>query len=51
MYDEQMADRARLEMRWLPVTDDHGDTRMQSVWVQAGATSSAPAMPRVHHAA
>lgn len=46
MRDVQMADR--LEMRWLPVTDDHGCTRMQSVWIPVSASALSAA---VHHAA
>ena len=34
-------------MRWVPVTDEQGRTRMQAVWIEAAtATSAAP-----HHAA
>ena len=45
MYDAQ-ADRPRLEMRWVPVTDARGHTGMQAVWVDTRAPHSAP-----HHAA
>jgi len=24
---------AQLEMRWIPVTDDNGRTRMEAVWI------------------
>ena len=43
---EVQADRPRLEMRWVPVTDERGHTRMQAVWFDAAAVHSAP-----HHAA
>lgn len=26
----------RLEMRWVPVTDAHGRTHMEAVWVEVG---------------
>ncbi len=26
----------RLEMRWVPVTDVNGRTRMEAVWVEVG---------------
>ena len=48
MHDVQMADQARLELRWLPVTDDDGRTRMQSVWIPVSAAAPSAA---VHHAA
>ncbi|CAN5589937.1 hypothetical protein BH11ACT8_BH11ACT8_35450 [soil metagenome] len=36
---------SQLEMRWLPVTDDRGRTRMEAVWIlsdeHAGATHAA----------
>lgn len=35
----------RLEMRWLPVTDDRGHTRMEACWIAVG-----PAVT-THHAA
>ena len=46
MHDAH-AEQPRLEMRWLPVTDDQGRTQMQSVWIAVG--SARPAS--VHHAA
>ncbi|WP_188113606.1 hypothetical protein [Nocardioides humilatus] len=46
MLDSQMADRPHLEMRWVPVTDERGRTRMQAVWVETAALHTAP-----HHAA
>jgi len=46
MHEAQMADRPRLEMRWVPVTDERGRTRMQAVWIDAAALRTAP-----HHAA
>jgi hypothetical protein len=39
----------RLEMRWLPVIDPAGRTRMEATWVAVPA--SAPAEPAVVHAA
>jgi hypothetical protein len=47
MHDVQTADQPRLEMRWLPVTDDKGRTCMQSVWIPV--STAAPSA--VHHAA
>ena len=29
-----MANRPALEMRWVPVTDEQGRTRMQAVWIE-----------------
>jgi hypothetical protein len=37
--NEQQADR--LEMRWLPVLDDSGRTRMEASWVTVPAAPSA----------
>ncbi len=48
MHDVQMADRARLEMRWLPVADDQGRTHMQAVWIPL---SAAVQLETAHHAA
>ena len=48
MHDVQMTDQVRPEMRWLPVTDDNGRTRMQSVWIPVSASAPSAAM---HHAA
>jgi hypothetical protein len=39
----------RLEMRWLPVLDPSGRTRMEATWVVVGAV--APAQPAATHAA
>lgn len=36
--NEMQADR--LEMRWLPVTDGSGRTRMEATWVLAPVTTS-----------
>ncbi|MEP9384383.1 hypothetical protein ABLE53_18580 [Nocardioides sp. KR10-350] len=36
----------RLEMRWIPVTDTRGRTRLEARWVPAGA-----AVTTTHHAA
>jgi hypothetical protein len=41
----------RLEMRWLPVLDDSGRTRMEASWVLVPAAQAAPAAPHVTHAA
>ena len=40
----------RLEMRWLPVIDASGRTRMEATWV-AVATAAAPREQAVTHAA
>jgi hypothetical protein len=40
----------RLEMRWLPVIDAAGRTRMEATWV-AVPTSAVPHEPVVTHAA
>jgi hypothetical protein len=45
--DQQTTDEARLELRWVPVADRLGRTRMEAVWIE---TSTAPATT-VHHAA
>jgi hypothetical protein len=38
-------DSERLEMRWLPVTDPSGRTRMEAIWVAvAPGASQAPAI-------
>jgi hypothetical protein len=42
--------RGGLEMRWLPVVDASGHTRMEATWVQVG-TPQATARPTVTHAA
>lgn len=34
-----------LEMRWIPVTDERGRTRMQACWITVGQSAVA------HHAA
>ena len=44
MNDAQMAERPSLEMRWLPVADERGATRMQAVWIDVAPTTA-------HHAA
>lgn len=33
----------QLEMRWAPVTDELGVTRMEAVWVEVGATPTSHA--------
>ena len=40
----------RLEMRWLPVLDAAGRTRMEATWV-AVPTAAAPTAPAITHAA
>lgn len=40
----------RLEMRWLPVADESGRTRMEATWVLVPAATSAQ-QPAVTHAA
>jgi hypothetical protein len=40
----------RLEMRWLPVLDPTGRTRMEATWV-AVPTAASAARPTVTHAA
>lgn len=30
----------QLEMRWLPVTDERGRTRMEAVWISPDALAS-----------
>ncbi|WP_182481299.1 hypothetical protein [Nocardioides immobilis] len=55
MRDVLTADRPRLEMRWVPVTDEQGRTRPQAVWIEAGTAASTQASTAppatVHHAA
>ncbi len=34
MSDSKVA--SRLELRWFPVVDERGRTRMQALWVDAG---------------
>ena len=47
MLDPQVAaNRPALEMRWVPVTDEQGRTRLESVWIEAAATPTGH-----HHAA
>ena len=40
----------RLEMRWLPVLDPSGRTRMEATWVALPSLAAEPA-PTVTHAA
>lgn len=47
MQDSQMAARPQLEMRWVPVIDERGQTRMQAVWIDTTSSLSTP----THHAA
>jgi len=48
MMDSTVQDR--LEMRWLPVLDESGRTRMEATWVSV-PSSAAPTQPPVTHAA
>lgn len=32
---------SRLEMRWVPVTDERGRTRMEACWITVGQTAHA----------
>ena len=41
----------RLEMRWLPVVDAAGRTRMEATWVPPSATATVPAHQAIDHAA
>jgi hypothetical protein len=34
-----MIDQSPLEMRWVPVTDEAGRTRMEAVWITPAAAS------------
>ena len=45
MSDTKMA--SRLELRWLPVVDERGRTRMEAHWVDVAESVK----PRVTHAA
>ncbi len=45
MSDSKVA--SRLELRWFPVVDERGRTRMQATWVDVAEV----ARPRVTHAA
>jgi len=45
MTDNKMA--ARLELRWRPVVDERGRTRMEAYWIDV----SQPVTPRITHAA
>ena len=51
MHDVQMTERPRLEMRWVPVTDDQGITRPQAVWIEADTAATTAPAAQVHHAA
>lgn len=35
-----MNDHPQLEMRWVPVTDERGRTRMEAVWIEIGAPAT-----------
>jgi hypothetical protein len=48
MYDSQTSD-TQLVMRWIPVVDPSGRTRMESCWISA--TQAAPAQVGIDHAA
>ena len=41
----------RLEMRWLPVIDDSGRTRMEACWILVPTATAVPTGPAVTHAA
>ena len=41
----------RLEMRWLPVIDAAGRTRMEASWIPAATPADAVEPPAVTHAA
>ena len=47
MRDIQMTTEGRLEMRWVPVTNDVGRTEMHTVWIEVDAARPV----QVHHAA
>ena len=52
MHDASLIDRrpaaeaTKLEMRWVPVTDEWGHARMVATWIDSSATS-----PVTHRAA
>lgn len=50
MHDEKAS--GELQMRWVPVVDERGRTRMETCWVLLGAAlpATVPA-PQVTHAA
>lgn len=48
MYDSQVSDQ-QLVMRWIPVVDPSGRTRMESCWISTAQASPVPA--GVTHAA
>lgn len=48
MYDSQVSDQ-QLVMRWIPVVDPSGRTRMESCWISA--YQAAPPQVGVTHAA
>ena len=48
MYESQVSNQ-QLVMRWIPVVDASGRTRMESCWITA--TQAAPLATVVHHAA
>lgn len=41
----------RLEMRWLPVIDATGRTRMEASWIPVLSTGTAAQRPPITHAA
>jgi hypothetical protein len=45
------AQAERLEMRWLPVLDDSGRTRMEAVWVTVPVVAPSAQEHAVTHAA
>ena len=50
MSHDGIDESERLEMRWLPVVDATGHTRMEATWVPV-ATAAAPSQPAVTQAA
>ena len=49
MHESQMSDQ-QLVMRWIPVVDASGRTRMESCWISA-AQAAAPEHASITHAA
>jgi hypothetical protein len=50
MHESQIADQ-QLVMRWIPVVDASGRTRMESCWISAAQAASASPAVQIHHAA
>ncbi|MEJ7833193.1 MAG: hypothetical protein WKF79_09780 [Nocardioides sp.] len=49
MHDEKTS--GELLMRWVPVVDERGRTRMETCWVLLGGPVTAPVAASVTHAA